>query len=55
MMSYTLHVGIAQRKAGHKLGMVPHACNPSCLGGREKGSWFEANPGKKFVRSHLNL
>jgi hypothetical protein len=29
-------------------------CNPSYLGGKDqKAWWFEANPGKKFWRSHL--
>jgi hypothetical protein len=35
--------------------MVAYICNPSYWGGRDKGeSSFQASPGKKLARPHLN-
>jgi hypothetical protein len=37
-----------------RLGVVVHTCNPSYLGGRDKGVFqFEVSPGKKLARLYL--
>jgi hypothetical protein len=34
--------------------MVAYAYNPSYSEWKLGGPWFEASPGKKFARAHLN-
>jgi hypothetical protein len=40
--------------SNRRLGVVVHAYNPSYLGWRSGGSWFEANLGKNLAIPLIN-
>jgi hypothetical protein len=56
---FTIHqiklLWVYRKEEKCKVGVVAHACNPSYQEVEiERGLWFEARLGKKFLSSHLN-